>query len=159
MNVTINGSVYEGVWKDNTFKFETNMTLSEIEEAFTPGASANIVINEDALEIARYYNKGLESLTVTKTLPRYVIAVFDVTQISENIEEAITERIDDSDGAIVELAEIVNEIYDVIDQFSDFKNEAHEIEVDIQNIHRSLQSVLERLDKLEPHNTSNEEDV
>ena len=158
MNVTINGKLYEGVWKDNTFKFETNMTLSEIEEAFISGITANIVVIEDEQEIARYYNKGLESITVTKTLPRFVTVIFDVTQISENAEEEINERMNDSDGAIIELAENINNIYEIIDQVPDFKNEAHEIKIDIQSIFRSIQSIIERLDKLEPHDEHNNEE-
>lgn len=158
MNVSINGISYEGIWNNNTFKFETDMTLAAIEEAFTPDMSANIIVSEDVQEIARYYNKGLESITITNTLPRYVTVIFNVTKISEDVEAEINERIDDSDGAIIELAEIVNDMSEVIDKVSDFENKAHEIEVNIQGVHRSIQSILDRLNKLESHDDHNEEE-
>ena len=108
MNVKINNVLYEGVqWVYDTMTFETEMTLAEIEQAFTPGANADIIVSEGNEDIARYYNKGLESITVSWTEPRIVAVKFNVTQISENAETEIHGEIEDSDGAIVELAEIV----------------------------------------------------
>lgn len=107
MNVIINGVLFQGEWSEGSFKFVTDMTLAQIEAAFTPGENVNIIVSEGEQEIARYYNKGLESIKVEGVDPRTVTVVFSITQISGNAETEIRGELEDSDGAIVELAEIV----------------------------------------------------
>lgn len=117
MIITINGTSYEGLWGSNTLTLETDMPLSELEAAFVPGENAEITVADGEHDIAHYYNKGLESMTVNNTIPRQVIVVFDVSKISEDVETEIRNALEDSDGAIVELAEIVSELseYDITD--------------------------------------------
>lgn len=131
MKVIINGITYDSItWEDSGFTMETDMTLSQIEAAFIPGTDTNIIVEEDEQEIARYYNKGLTSIEVTSASPRIVRVKFDLTQISENAEERITSSLEDSDGAIIELAEIV----------SDLSN------IDADGINSELQSHQETID-------------
>lgn len=107
MKVTINGTTYNDVtWESNGFSMETDMTLAEIDEAFTPGANADIIVEEGTQEIARYYNKGLDQITVTGNDPRTVSVQFNLTQISTNAETEIRESLEYSDEAIIELAQL-----------------------------------------------------
>ena len=111
MNVSINNELYEDVqWGNGLLTMETNMTLAQIEAKFIPGEDADIIVYEGEEEIARYYNKGLSYVTVKGTDPRVVDVMFDITQITPNAEEEIRSDIEDSDGAIVELAEIVADL-------------------------------------------------
>lgn len=131
MKVIINGSTYENImWVDSGFTMETEMTLAQIEEAFIPGTNTNIIVEENDQEIARYYNKGLTSIEITSSNPRVVHVKFDLTQINENAEARITSSIEDSDGAIVELAEIVSELSNI----------------DADGINQELQSHQETID-------------
>ena len=108
MNIKINGITYESAtWNGTVMEFETNMTLAEIESSFTPTSGYDIEVYDGEREIAKYINKGIESMTVTGAEPRTVTVQFNVTQITETAEAEIRESIDDSDGAIAELAEIV----------------------------------------------------
>ena len=130
MKVSINGTTYENAsWSENTLSMETNMSLAEIEAAFIPGLNVDIIVTEGEEEIARYYNKGLTSIKVEGNDPRRVDAVFDVTQINENAETEIRESLEDSDGAIMDLAEIV----------SDLSN------IDVDGINNELQSHQETI--------------
>lgn len=107
MKVIINGVAYENVtWNGNGFFMETEMTLAEIEEAFTPGGNANIIVEEGSQEIARYYNKGIDRIVVSGNNPRTVSVQFNLTQISTNAETEIRESLEYSDEAIVELAQL-----------------------------------------------------
>ena len=111
MKVILNGTTYENIiWRGSGFSIETNMTLANAERAFSPGAEKNIILMDDDQEIARYYCKSIESLTVSGTNPRMVTVAFNLTQITEEAETEIRTSIEDSDGAIVELAEIVGEL-------------------------------------------------
>ena len=111
MNVTINGVTYnDAEWSTDSMIFETEMTLAEIEAAFTPGENSTIVVTDGDMEVARYYNKALNAVTVTGAEPRKVTIQFDITQITPNAETEIRSDIEDSDGAIVELAEIVADL-------------------------------------------------
>ena len=111
MNIKINNTTYEDVqWNENGFSMETALTLAEIESAFTPDAEANIIVSDGDQEIARYYNKGIESITVSGSDPRTVTVQFNLTQIAVNAETEIREGLEDSDGAIMELAEIVGSL-------------------------------------------------
>lgn len=114
MKVIINEVVYDNVkWENSGFTMETNMTLAQIEEAFVPGTNKNIIVEENDQEIARYYNKGLTSIEVFSSSPRTIRVNFDLTQIDENAETRIISSLEDSDGAIVELAEIVSELSNI----------------------------------------------
>lgn len=107
MKVTINGITYNDVvWNFNTLSFETDMTLAELDSALRPGVNAEIIVEEGSLEIARYYNKGIERLLVTGNEPRKVDVVFNLTQISANAETEIRENMEYSDEAIAELAQL-----------------------------------------------------
>lgn len=131
MNVLINNTMYENVeWRNGSLIMETDMTLSELEQAFTPGASADIIVYEGEEEIAKYFNKGLESMTITGSNPRTVVVLFNVTQIDENAETEIRESIEVSDGAIMELAELVSKLS----------------ELDLDSMAATLQSHQETLD-------------
>lgn len=111
MKVTINGVTYNDVtWVEKGFTMQTDMTLSEIADAFVPGTNTDIIVMDGAQEIARYYNKGLESIQVTGNNPRLVTVMFDLTQISGNAETEIRESMEYSDEAITELAEMVARI-------------------------------------------------
>lgn len=111
MKVIINNQEYDDVnWFGNGFEMETEMTLAEIEAAFVPGVSSNIIVLDGSQEIARYYNKGLESITVREGDSRFVTVIFNVTQITENAETEIRESLEDSDGAIGELAFMVSDL-------------------------------------------------
>lgn len=108
MKVTINGVTYNNItWENNGFSMETDMTLNEIAEAFVPGTNTDIIVEDGDQEIARYYNKGLESIKVTGSDPRIVTVGFDLTQINTNAETEIRENMEYSDEAIMELAEMI----------------------------------------------------
>lgn len=159
MKVKINEILYDDVqWNENGFNMETAMSLGEIEQAFTPGVNTDIEVYDGNVEIARYYNKGINSIRVSSGNPRIVNIQFNLTQIQNNAEAEINERIDDSDGAIMDLAEMVSEMQETMETIEAFNERAAEIEYQIRGIHRSIQSILERLDALEPHNVSNEEE-
>ena len=124
MRVIINNVTYDNViWNNNGFSMETDMSLSEIDEAFTPGVNTNIIVMDGAEEVARYYNKGLESVKVTNANSRVIEVTFNLTQIQENAETEIRESIDCSDGAIAELADIVADIseYDIPSLYQEIK--------------------------------------
>ena len=108
MNVSINGVLYENVsWNDGVLALETSMTLAQIEEAFTPGADTQIVVYENGTEVGRYYNKGLDTLSVSGSSPRIVTVRFNITQITANAETEIRESMEYSDEAIEELAAMI----------------------------------------------------
>lgn len=114
MKVKINNTMYENVqWTGASMIMETEMSLSEIESAFTPGASSDLIVYDGDQEVARFYNKGLESIIVRGSNPRTVEVAFDITQITPNAETEIRENIEDSDGAIEELAAMVAELSDL----------------------------------------------
>ena len=159
MKVKINGIVYDDIrWDGSGFSMETAMSLGEIEAAFSPDLNATIELFDGEVEIGKWYNKGIDSITVSGSGSRIVTVVFNLTQISENAEAEIRDSLDDSDGAIMELAEMVSEMQETMATIKAFNARAAEIEYQIQGIHRSIQSILERLDALEPHNVSNEEE-
>lgn len=112
MNVSVNGTLYSDVlWEDNSLIINTDyMSISEAESAFAPGDNASIVIYENDEIVAKYINKAISSLTVRGSNPRQIVVVFEVTKISEDAEEVLQSAIEDSDGAIEELAEIVSEL-------------------------------------------------
>lgn len=131
MKITINNTTYENVsWNGNGFSMDTDMTLTEAESAFAPGIETNIVIYDGEQEIARYYNKGISSLMVSGNTPRVITVTFDLTQISTNAETEIRSDLDDTDGAIIELAEIIGELS----------------ELDVPGMEAKLQSHQETLD-------------
>ena len=114
MKVIINGTEWVDVeWAGDSLILETDESLTDLEEEFVPDMNSSIIVYEGEQEIARYYNKGLESMTVSGSNPRKVTVVFDVTQITENAETEIRESLEDSDGAIMELAELVSELSDL----------------------------------------------
>ena len=108
MKIIINGKTYEDSgWSGSAITFRTQSGLDEIEQDFKPGENATIQIFDGGTEVARYINKGISSLRVNGGSPRTVTVEFDLTQISQNAETEIRESLDNSDGAIVELAEMV----------------------------------------------------
>ena len=114
MKVKINSTTYENVqWSGRSVIMETEMTLAEIESAFVPGTSSDLIVYDGDQEVARYYNKGIESIIVRGSNPRTVEVEFDITQITPNAETEIRENIEDSDGAIEELAAMVAELSDL----------------------------------------------
>lgn len=114
MNVIINNVTYENAeWENNGFIFPTSMTLTEIEEVFVPGTDTTIRVMDGEVEVERYYNKGLSSVTVLTGTPRKVNVQFDLTRISRDAEDEINERMDDSDGAIEELAMIISDMSEI----------------------------------------------
>ena len=131
MQITINNKLYENItWHDNGFSMESDMTLAEAENAFTPGTESDIVVLDGEQEIARYYNKGISSLTVSGSDPRVITVEFDLTQITANAETEIRSDLDNTDGAVIELAEIIGELS----------------ELDLQGMASELQSHQETLD-------------
>lgn len=111
MKILINGTQYNGItWMGDGFLMETDLTLAQIEEAFMPDSEASITVSDGEQEVARYYNKGIKSITVSGSDPRTVTVLFNLTQIAANAETEIRESMEDSDGAILELAEIVGEL-------------------------------------------------
>ncbi len=112
MNVSVNGTLYSDVlWEDNSLIINTDyMSISEAESVFAPGDDATIIVYENNEIVAKYINKSVSSLTVRGTDPRQVIVVFDVTRVSEDAEAELQNAIEDSDGAIEELAGIVSEL-------------------------------------------------
>lgn len=109
MKITFNGHTYDDIqWAGNRLTMETEMTLAQIEEVFTPGSEVQqLVISEGDSEVAKYYNKGIDSLQVTGSNPRTVVVDFDLTQIDSGAESEIRESMEYSDEAIEELAGIV----------------------------------------------------
>ena len=131
MNVSINGTTYQNVeWTGAAMTMETDMTFAEIESAFVPGVDTNITVYDGSQEIARYYNKGIESILVSGLEPRIVTVAFNLTQIDAGAEAEIRTSIEDSDGAIEELAEIISDLS----------------EIDYVGIIESIQSHQEKLD-------------
>ena len=117
MKVIINGTTYNDItWQNNGFYMQTDMTLSEIEQVFSPGLTTDIVVIDGTEEVARYYNKGIDSIKVTNTDPRFVEVQFNLTQITQNAETEIRESLDCSDGAIAELADLIAMIADLYQQ-------------------------------------------
>jgi hypothetical protein len=130
MKAIVNNVPYENIqWDNGVMSFETDMTFSEIESAFIPGEEATITIYDGEQEIAKYFNKGISSITVSGNDPRTVSVNFDITQISANAETEIRATIEDTDGAIEELAAFV----------SDFS------EIDIEALFEQLQSHQETI--------------
>ena len=165
MKVTINGVVYENVtWNGNGFFMETEMTLAEIEEAFTPGANANIIVEEGSQEIARYYNKGIDRISVSGNNPRTVDVQFSLTQISVNAETEIRESIEDSDEAIIELAQLFStfaesdlvKLYNEIQTY--FTNRLREEDNIFQQIEIRLQALEHALGIVSINPTESEEE-
>lgn len=109
MKISFNGHTYDNIgWSNNTLTMETDMTLAQIEDVFAPGVTLlQIVISEGDDEVARYYNKSIDSLRVTASSPRTVEVVFNLTQIDSGAESEIRESMEYSDEAIEELAAIV----------------------------------------------------
>ena len=131
MKITINNTTYNDVsWNSNGFSMESDMPLAEAENAFTPGTESNIIVYDGEQEIARYYNKGISSLTVSGSDPRVITVEFDLTQITANAETEIRSDLDNTDGAVIELAEIIGELS----------------ELDLQGMASELQSHQETLD-------------
>ena len=131
MNVTVNGTTYQNVeWTGSAMVLQTEMTLSEIEAAFVPGANTNIIVAEGNQEVARYYNKGIDSIMLAGEEPRMVTVAFNLTQIDAGAEADIRTSIEDSDGAIEELAAIISDLS----------------EIDYSGIIETLQSHQETLD-------------
>lgn len=114
--ITINGKSYDGEIYGNVISMETDMSLAQIEKAFKPGTDADVIISEGETEIARYYNRGIVSLKVAGTSPRMIEIELDLAQITGSAEDEIRESIDCSDGAIAELAEIVTELLDRVEE-------------------------------------------
>lgn len=111
MKIIINDSTYNNIsWNDNGFSMETDMSLADAETAFTPGTNTNIIVYDGDTEISRYYNKGISSLMVSGNDPRMITVMFNLTQITANAETEIRSDLDDTDGAIIELAEIIGEL-------------------------------------------------
>ena len=124
MNAVVNNTTYEDVqWVDETMSFETDMTFAEIDSAFTPGQNATITLYEEEQEVAMYYNKGIDSVTVTGHDPRVVSVKFNVTQITANAETQIRADMENSDGAIEELASIISDFSEI-----DFQGMAEELQ-------------------------------
>jgi len=124
VNVEINGILYEDVaWEEKVMTMETEMPLDEIERAFTPGETTDITVYDGGQKIAKYFNKGIDSIRVYGD-PRTVEVVFNLTQIAKNAETEIRENLDTSDGAIVELAEIIGEMseYDIGKMLEDIQS-------------------------------------
>ena len=111
MRIIINNTTYNNIsWNGNGFSIETAMTLAEVESSFIPGTDTNIIVYDGEQKIARYYNKGISSVMVSGSTPRVVTVTFNLTQISANAETEIRSDLDDTDGAIIELAEIISEL-------------------------------------------------
>ena len=107
MNISINGVLYQDVqWDSGVLTLTTDMTLPEIEIAFAPGGNTNIILYEDEEEVGRYYNKGIESMTVRSGEVRTVVVEFNITRINGDAEEELNNSIEESNDAIFELAEI-----------------------------------------------------
>lgn len=114
MNIRINDVLYENInWNDNVLLMVTDMSLNEIEEAFSPQEDVTFSIYEDDTEVARYYNKGISRMTVTGTNPRTVAVEFNLTQLDEAAEDRLQSNLDDSDNAIEELAAVIAELSDL----------------------------------------------
>lgn len=114
MKISINSKIYEDIsWNGSGFSMETEMTLANAEKTFAPGKDTNLILYDGEQEIARYYNKGIDSMTVSGTNPRVITVMFNLTQITEEAEAEIRTSIEDSDGAIEELAAIVGELADL----------------------------------------------
>ena len=108
MKIRINNEVYENIsWNGSGFSMATEMTLANAERAFAPGTETNVILYDGEQEIARYYNKGIDSLIVSGTNPRVITVMLNLTQITEEAETEIRTSIEDSDGAIEELAAMV----------------------------------------------------
>ena len=114
--VTVNGKSYDGQLFGNSISLKTDMSLAQIEKAFKPGESADVIVSEGEEELARYYNRGLVSIKVMGSTPREVEIELDLAQITGSAEDEIRESIDCSDGAIAELAEIVTELMDRVEE-------------------------------------------
>ena len=110
MKVSINGQEYNGIWTEDTFQLETDMSLAEIESTFSTGSDTTIVTYDGEQEIGRYYNKGIYEITVVSQEPRFVIIHFNTTKLQEDTETEIRTDIDDSNDAIAELADIISDL-------------------------------------------------
>ncbi len=143
MKISFNGRTFDNIgWSKNTLTMETDMTLAEIENIFAPGAELQqIVISEGDSEVARYYNKSIDSLRVTGTSPRAVEVVFNLTQIDSGAESEIRESVEYSDEAIEELAAIVAEFAE-----SDFLTMYNEIKAFFATRMREEQGIFNAFD-------------
>ena len=130
------------------------MTLSEIESAFAPsGEEVEFSIYEDDIEVARYYNRGIESMSVAGTDPRTVTITFNVTRLSGNVEDEIRASLDDSDGAIEELADLVAMLADIdydgqVEMLESLASRADNLEQDFDNWRNDLTNQQQSINQL-----------
>ena len=95
MRLEYNNVFYEGSWDDDKdFTFQTDMTLSEIEEIFIPGIQPTTITLYDGEQmIVRYYNKGLTSVKISSHTPRIITLSFDLTKILPDAEIILQNKI------------------------------------------------------------------
>lgn len=125
--IKINGTEYEAdiVSAENgsmRIAFATSLGLNEIEAIFLQDPKIEII--EDGETIAKYYNKGMDSIAVSmeKDDVRKVEAYLSVSEISEDAEKNLTAQLEllkekatelaaaseTTDAAIVDLADSVS---------------------------------------------------
>ena len=153
MNIKINNVLYENIqWTGNAVIMKTNMTLTEIESAFSPGINSEIIIYDNNTEIARYYNIGISSLVVTGNEIRTVEVVFDLTQIEASHEEEIWKSIATNEDAIAELAGLTAGVLDQIDKLDarilTLEN-WHDIMMQDDPENGIIASIISRIERLE----------
>ena len=152
MNIKINDHLYENVqWDNGTLSMETDMTLSQIETAFTPGMDTTIIVYDSDEEIAKYFNKGLSSIKVNGTEPRVVTVEFDLSRIEEDAADELASLIEESNDAILELGELIAEFEESKSQYDGYQEDIEAIltwknQIDVNEIPAIIQR-LERLEK------------
>ena len=143
MVIVINGYPYIDVtWEAErdraVLTLKSDLTLAELEERFD--VSAGTVIeqyNDDEELIGKWYMHNLAEIGYKKDESGSwdITAIFFVSSIALDKAEELADNIDESDAAIVELAELYTELEATIDNVKDYvESEIEEVKADIENI-------------------------
>ena len=144
--IKINDKEYVGTWieaQDGTayMKFNTSMSVVEIDTEFSVGTSPTIDVFEGGSLARRYYNKGVNALRIEKKSDYNIAEVnFSVTKISESTEEELQIEINDNTDGIIDLADWIQGLDDRITV--------------LENLYSELN---DRVTALEERNTETEE--
>lgn len=151
MKVKINNYLYEDVqWDNGILTMETDMTLAQIEAAFTPGMDSTIIVYDGDEEIAKYFNKGLSSIKVNGTVPRTVTVEFDLSRIEEDAAEELASLIEESNDAILELGELIAEFEESKSQYDGYQEDIEALQTWKNQIDANeIPAIIQRLERLE----------
>lgn len=154
MIVRINDTVFENAkWSVNDgigeFWFTTNEPLSHLEEILDPSVAFEIEILDDEGEVVeRWYNRDLQELAYRKqdSGEWFIVAKFKVSIVDNDTEQKIHEDIDDSDDAIMELADTVSQNEEAIKALQESFRSQNNILSELATLYNDLADRVARLE-------------